>query len=86
MDALAGNGVPARLEAATAYPFEETIRLHVSPERDAEFPLYFRLPEWSRSPSFNQSPSIKVNGVEIRATNDGADLCEWHGSGEREIR
>ncbi len=65
VDALAGDGVPVKLESMTAYPFEETISLKVSPQRDAEFPLYFRLPAWC------EAPSIRVNGNAVAAKDDG---------------
>ena len=110
VDALAGNGVPVKLEATTAYPFEETIRLKVSPRRDAEFPLYFRLPEWAgkrgtgtfcaQHPEgrpgkrclshFSQAPSIRVNGSDVAATDDGRGFVRvarlWKPGDQVELR
>ncbi|MGD0089086.1 MAG: beta-L-arabinofuranosidase domain-containing protein [Planctomycetota bacterium] len=55
--ALAGPGVPVKLVCRTAYPFEETIRVAVEPERKAVFPLYFRIPAWCAK------PRLAVNGA-----------------------
>ena len=40
----------------TKYPFEETIRLRINPERPVTFPLFLRLPGWC------SSPVIRLNG------------------------
>ncbi len=39
--------VPVKIEESTRYPFENTVKVSVQPEREAEFPLLFRDPEWS---------------------------------------
>jgi DUF1680 family protein len=39
--------VRVKIEESTCYPFENTVKILVSPEREAEFPLLFRDPEWS---------------------------------------
>ena len=51
-----GEGVPIKLTCRTAYPFEETIRVRVQPERKATFPLYFRMPAWC------SHPRVELNG------------------------
>ena len=56
--------MPTRLTTTTDYPFNETIRIAVDPERDVEFPLYLRVPAWCRQ------PRITVNGGEV-SSNDG---------------
>ena len=33
----------------TDYPFGETIRIKIEPERDVEFPLYLRIPGWCKA-------------------------------------
>lgn len=43
----------------TQYPFDEKIQLTVSPSKAEAFPLYIRIPEWSRT------ATIKVNGKAI---------------------
>jgi hypothetical protein len=39
--------VRVRIEERTHYPFENTVDIEIQPERDVEFPLLFRNPEWS---------------------------------------
>ena len=53
-----------KLTCRTAYPFEETIRVTVDPERDALFPLYFRIPAWCAQ------PRIAINGAAVDALPD----------------
>jgi hypothetical protein len=57
VSALAGERVPVTLTCRTDYPFEETIRVTVEPERTAAFPLYFRIPGWCAA------ARITVNGA-----------------------
>ncbi len=61
VSALAGPGVPVKLTCRTAYPFEETIRVTVEPERKASFPLYFRIPGWC------SQAQVAVNGDPVDA-------------------
>ncbi len=37
------------IRADTEYPFEDDVRLEITPEREAEFPLLLRIPGWSSS-------------------------------------
>jgi hypothetical protein len=64
INALAGPGIPVKLTCRTAYPFEETIRIEVSPRQKAVFPLYFRVPGWCRQPQF------RVNGASWKGQPD----------------
>ena len=59
--AVAG-GVKTAVRETTDYPFGETIRLEIAPERPAEFPLLVRLPDWCGA------PSVKVNGEAVPTT------------------
>jgi DUF1680 family protein len=36
-----------RIDVQTSYPFEETIRIVISPERTVHFPLRLRIPHWA---------------------------------------
>ncbi|MGN6385807.1 MAG: beta-L-arabinofuranosidase domain-containing protein [Verrucomicrobiota bacterium] len=54
--AMVGDQVPVSIREETDYPFSQTIRFEVSPEKSVEFPLYLRLPGWCAR------PSVKVNG------------------------
>lgn len=51
-----GSNVPVKIVCATDYPFNETIRMTVTPEKRVKFPLYLRLPGWC------VAPVIEVNG------------------------
>ncbi len=59
-----GDRVPVKLTCQTTYPFEETIRIAVDPERAATFPLYFRIPAWCPDAKF------AVNGSSQAVTPD----------------
>ena len=39
--------VRVSIEERTRYPFDNTVEFEIQPEREAEFPLLFRNPEWS---------------------------------------
>ncbi|MGV3618005.1 MAG: beta-L-arabinofuranosidase domain-containing protein [Fimbriimonas sp.] len=54
------DGPKVTVVCETDYPFEETIRLEVRPETEAEFPLHLRIPHWCKE------PSIRVNGRAYR--------------------
>lgn len=49
VDARVRGGAAVAIIAETEYPFEETIRLTVHPERPVVFPLYLRIPAWARN-------------------------------------
>jgi hypothetical protein len=52
---VAGDAV-ATVACETNYPFEETIRLNISLDKPAQFPLQLRIPGWCKN------PQVKVNG------------------------
>jgi uncharacterized protein len=56
-----GN-VRISIDTVTAYPFEETIEMQMSPEHDVRFPLHLRIPAWT------QEPQILINGRPWRAS------------------
>jgi uncharacterized protein len=59
--ATAGDGVEVRITTDTEYPFNESIRMTIAPDRRARFPLYLRIPAWC------QAPVVRVNGRAVRA-------------------
>ncbi len=61
VDARVRGGVAVAIVEDTEYPFEETIRLRVYPERPAVFPLYLRVPAWVRS------AKLRVGDAELAA-------------------
>ena len=56
VSATVADGVGVKIETSTAYPYDETIHMRVSPDREASFPLRLRLPQWCGN------PSLAVNG------------------------
>ncbi|MCB1130558.1 MAG: glycoside hydrolase family 127 protein, partial [Verrucomicrobiae bacterium] len=58
------DGVRVGIAAETKYPFEDTIRFRVSPEKTVTFPFYLRIPAWCGD------PQVAVNGK--RASVSGA--------------
>lgn len=44
---LAMGKVPVRIMEDTQYPFEETVRLRISPQAPVSFPLRLRVPNWA---------------------------------------
>jgi hypothetical protein len=56
VNALAGNQVPVSISVQSAYPFEQKATITVNPEKSANFPVYFRIPEWT------SGPTLSVNG------------------------
>lgn len=57
-----GDDIPVTLKCETAYPFEQTIHITVNPEREAAFPLYFRIPSWCAT------ARITINGAAADAS------------------
>lgn len=53
---VGSNGVEVTLHEQTNYPFEESIRFKVSTLSKVSFPLYLRIPSWSKN------ASISING------------------------
>jgi len=59
------GGVPVAIVEETGYPFTETIRFEVRPERAVEFPLHLRIPGWC------EGATIAVNGQTIERPGKG---------------
>ena len=72
--ARVGDGTKVEIENKTSYPFEDTLRFHVTPERKVKFPLSFRIPEWA------DRATLKVNGKTVlqgKAKSFGIVDREW---------
>ena len=54
------NGTKVRVSEETSYPFGETVKLKVNPEKPVRFPLLVRIPFWAKA------VSISVNGFRQR--------------------
>lgn len=52
------GGQRVQLHEETEYPFRETVRITVTPESPARFPLQLRIPVWAAG------ASVRVNGIE----------------------
>jgi hypothetical protein len=52
------RGTKVRLVETTDYPFRETIRIDVHPEKAARFPLLLRIPAWS------PDAKVQINGTD----------------------
>src|SRR5208282_5948966 len=76
--AMVGAGIPVRIDTTTDYPFAETIRMTVMPKGAADFPLYVRIPGWSRD------ASITVDGARFLAAPNERGFVridrKWSGS------
>ena len=64
VSALVADRVPVELVCRTDYPFNESIDVSVTPDREARFPLFFRIPGWCRD------PELRVNGTDVKAAPD----------------
>ena len=62
VSALVADRVPVQLVCKTDYPFNETIEITVKPEREAKFPLLFRIPGWCKNPVL-QGERFRGEGV-----------------------
>jgi hypothetical protein len=62
--------VPVKVSTTTDYPFGETVRMRVEPEKDVEFPLYVRIPGWCKG------ARITVNGSAVSAAADGKGFAK----------
>jgi DUF1680 family protein len=61
LSALVADRVPVEIVCQTEYPFGETIDITVKPEREASFPLSFRIPGWCKT------PTLELNGTPVAA-------------------
>jgi hypothetical protein len=53
--------VPVRIIEDTQYPFEESIRLRVTPQKPVAFPLRLRVPEWAAGVSLSVNGQVWTN-------------------------
>ena len=60
--AKVGDGTEVTLVETTKYPFEETVSFVVQTGRPVRFPLYLRIPAWSKA------AVVKVNGKTMNVT------------------
>lgn len=69
------SGVAVRIDTKTAYPFDETLEMEVSPAKPVKFPLRLRIPEWCTN------PRVSVGGQLLDLAVDGSGFAkidrEW---------
>jgi hypothetical protein len=63
--ALVSGNVPVTVVEETEYPFRHAIRLNVTPESPASFPLVLRIPAWA------QGATVHVNGTALGGVGPG---------------
>jgi len=75
--AFQSRGTPVTVSLDTDYPFRETLRVLVKPERAARFPLLLRVPEWA------DGATVRVGGgAEVRMKPGTFHRIEREWSGE----
>ncbi len=76
-------GVEIEIEAVTEYPFDEKITFIVRPQRDHQFQLYLRVPEWA------QTHYLTLNGAQVSVDVGASGFVmidrEWHTNDQVEI-
>ena len=64
VSAMVGPRVGIQVACQTAYPFEDSLRMTLNPDKSVEFPLYLRIPAWCKQ------AQITVNGTAADAKPD----------------
>ena len=59
VEADVGEGIGVRVVETTRYPFEEQVSFEITPDEPSKFPLYLRVPSWSRR------TQVAINGVVV---------------------
>ncbi|OOQ57330.1 beta-L-arabinofuranosidase domain-containing protein [Mucilaginibacter pedocola] len=70
VNAKVGNGTAVTLTETTKYPFEGQISFTVNTAKAVAFPLYLRVPAWSKG------ASVKVNGVVVKVADAAGDYVK----------
>ena len=60
VDAKVGNGTSVHIEEQTDYPFSGAVKMKMMMKEPARFPLYLRIPRWSRG------ASVKINNKPVQ--------------------
>lgn len=77
------RGVPVRLQLETDYPFRETMKLTVTPEKPVRFPLLLRVPGWA------EGATLRLAGGSEKRLKAGTFHTlerEWKGTVEIALR
>ena len=63
VNTIVGDNIPVEITTKTNYPFQHDISMTVAPSEACEFPVYLRIPEWTKN------AEIKLNGESISVDN-----------------
>jgi hypothetical protein len=73
-------GTPVEIEVETDYPFNETLRLTVRPERSVELALHLRIPAWAEGATVtlhgDETPAMAGTYHEVRRTWHPGEMLE----------
>lgn len=72
----------------THYPFDENVRLKISPGADVHFPLYLRVPGWCAAPQVKvNGQTVGISGATAGATGRGFIVVErtWRAGDTAEL-
>jgi uncharacterized protein len=81
--ALVTDGVAVTIIEQTEYPFRDSIRLNVEPQKAVTFPLVLRIPAWAHD------QQVRVNGIPAAGSVAGQFFTirrEWRPSDRVEIK
>ena len=71
------SGVPVNVELVTDYPFNDNLTFKVTTTQAVEFPLYFRVPEWTEGAVLTLPDGSKEN---LKAGSFRKVLRRWNGT------
>lgn len=74
VDAVVSDGVTVHIVEETDYPFRETVRMILNPEKAVKFPLKLRIPGWA------DEATVAVNGNQVSGVHSGSYVViarEW---------
>lgn len=79
---LQDEGRSGRITVETVYPFEDRVRIRVEVDTPCQFPVYLRIPEWSKG------AALSVDGKPYKVSSGRYTSIEtiWEGITELELR
>ncbi|MFH0990615.1 MAG: beta-L-arabinofuranosidase domain-containing protein [bacterium] len=70
--AKVGDGTIITLAEETEYPFSNTVTLNLTTPKSVNFPLYLRIPRWSKN------TVVRINGIAVESTIDPLSYLKIH--------
>ncbi|MEE1199239.1 MAG: glycoside hydrolase family 127 protein [Christensenellales bacterium] len=68
------GGVPVRMKISGGYPFSQSVEMEISVKQPVEFPLYLRVPYWTRQPMI-YLPDGEI--MQVRANETACVRRRW---------